>query len=1545
MAMERGGRAAKIGNSYERLFAVRRALDVIAGELVSIQWEALGDDEHGVDLWVTAHTGSRTAYQAKRENASTGYWTVGALHEEGILANAQYQLNRDPTNHFRFVSSCNVQHVNDLADFSQRANDDPEAFYQHQVLSNAHRARAFRALLQHWSLDSESPNGRAHAFQMLQRLAFVVFDRQDRSLAEVRVVAAMLLDAEPATSIEVLGGVLDAHLGDILYVDQLRTLLAERGVHFRRLEGDPRVESGVRTLQNVFDTQLAEGLIAGVPIARAESDQLVSLLLAPQPPQIVFTVGDSGSGKSIVLHNAVRELRRANVPYLPVRLDSKRPSHSPLRFGVDVLSLPASPVSTLRALAGDRRAVLVLDQLDALRMTSVHSHSVWQTCRDLIEEALGHPNITVLLACRTFDLENDPLISSWRHSLSSRPTYSETIVKVAELPSEAVSALLQTIDINFTSMAPREQALLRSPGILALWWSMAISGSIPAEVASRTDLLRRFMIHKRRQAAIEGDLSDGSISDALAAFVHHMNGEGALTVHELVFPEHSKAVNAMCSVGLLHRDGRKLQFAHQSYFDHLLAESVARACLRDKLDPLDWILSDQSLFRRDQFRQLLELLRDASPPDHASLLSRLADDARIRFHVKHLLLGLLGKEVAPRDYELRFIEDLLNSPTLRENTFSSVLFGKIAWFDALDSKGQLARWLATWTDDAQLAALITFLRSVMSERGAAIDRLLSPYWQAGPAWAARLEKLATYDPADDCPSLFAERLRNIRSGRWTLHQFTLSSMAERTPDRLVPALDAFYAHWMNSLQTALTDANKAPPEWALEQVPPSESVHSVVRAHSITSFPLLSGSLRILHIFKQAAAPHGHASSRWWKLRSTLDEAIKTTQELLVSAIHGLTVDQPNATREMLEWPQHLVAGLEFAIIDGLIAGPDKHADNAIEWLLAHSYRFELGNGHDRLYWEPAVRLIRRFAPLCSRRRYADLEDAILRYHHDSERHGLERQLERLLAGYSGPSCWGRGQLHLLSALPPARISQLASERLTTWLAKFSDPANDLPLDGLGFCRVRSPVPDGPALGRLPDSEWLRIVKTDWPDEDRSLRVRRGKGFVESSVGQFSQDLSAAARCNPRRFASLALRMPPKSKPAFFARLLSAIEDVRPPDNSVEWQAASESEIEAIIQHVGLCSDPEYVMAVCRIVRSRRGAVWSGAIRDRILSWASHPHPDPNDFTVRSNSGPNGSMEPDIAATACNCVRGVVSEAIAQLCWDKPNWIPAMLPTIRTLLQDAHVSVRFEAAGICVPLLNFDRFLATELLIITCAHDDDRVLVSPGVHRAISYLRWSHFPEIEPVLLRMARSPIDKVAQEGCSWVTVCHLTQKVLASLAEETARGSLPQRMGVVDALLDCYPSLEPSAGVREALTAYFDDASEEVRNAAAQVFYRKDVFDQPDAPELARAFVQSRAFPENPEDLIRQLEDSSADLSRFSHVILAATDRVAGELSPQTRDFTTRMPFVGDDLSKLLFRLYEQSYRVNPELNKACLDRWDLMLQHRVGMTERYLTQLDM
>ncbi|MBW5446510.1 hypothetical protein GE107_10605 [Cohnella sp. CFH 77786] len=176
MALERGGRADKLGNRYEGLWVAEKTLDILDGKARSILIEALGDDEKGTEFWLELNNGKRQAHQCKVRNASKESWSISDLGTNGVLQNLKFQLDRTENHEFVFVSGVPVTILGDICDSARNSDGNSETFYNHQIVSLGRpRMKAFEDFCTQLSLNKDEPLDRETAFSYLCRTRIVLF--------------------------------------------------------------------------------------------------------------------------------------------------------------------------------------------------------------------------------------------------------------------------------------------------------------------------------------------------------------------------------------------------------------------------------------------------------------------------------------------------------------------------------------------------------------------------------------------------------------------------------------------------------------------------------------------------------------------------------------------------------------------------------------------------------------------------------------------------------------------------------------------------------------------------------------------------------------------------------------------------------------------------------------------------------------------------------------------------------------------------------------------------------------------------------------------------------------------------------------------------------------------------------------------------------------------------------------------------------------------------------------------------------------------------
>jgi len=1531
MAVEPGGRANKLGNEYERLWGVLQLLHVIGGEATSVLPEALGSDEKGVDIWVRQIDGKRVGYQCKRENGTKGKWSITDLARERILENAKFQLNRGDEYCFGFVSSDPAPVLSDLCERTKRCNNDPAMYSRYSVTTSAAHSEAFKQMSGYLGFDTSKPHDQARIFDFLSRTEIVTFDRGRPAKEEVRAWARLTVEGNPQTVVSELGDFLFKKIGNELYGDCIRKHLREQGFQPRNLSGNPELFRSIERLQERFRRSFL--LIGNKPISRPETTQLLDHLNSNEGPRILCIHGRAGDGKSGVLYELTEKFHSKGTPFLPIRLDSLPPSKTPDYFGRQVCSLPSSPAACLKAVAGDRKATLILDQLDAIRWTSAHASGAWDVCEELIEEALVYQNLSVIVACRTFDLSDDPRIKRWK-------TQKKVVhIKIGELPEDEAKKIVSEHGQDWTGLNFRQKKLLQSPQCLYLWTILQDSGR-PFCFHTATDLMRAYWEDLRGNKIPTLRVSVDDCNAVLEAVVSYMDDQGKQAAPTGLASQLPKARNALISLNVFAVAEGRITFRHQSYLDYLIAERILRKVFAGKGSVIDWLReTNQSLFRRDQLRQILVLLRDQESAIYENTIREIIERDDIRFHLKHLALSLFGHCDPPTEAETNFILKLLEIPEWQKHVIDQVLWNKPAWFEAMDHRGIIENWLCSENDE-QINLAINMMQAISPKHGHRIAKRLRKFEKESSPWSERLGSLFGFsDPAKEPRDLFALRLRLMLRGSSIRSYFNWEKLSESDAKRCITLFKFSVLQLIDSYRDF-------PSEVSEDKLPFSGSfrwsdIQHIARAAEKVASYTWKGLVRcmtnrrdlIVSAIKQFHRYDDEDISRMQN-KFRLPEILLASEKILAAACQVLAKKQPGEFAEELEVAFDLLPkDLQRAAVEAMIAAPDDWSDDAITWLCDHPACFELGRSTGSSRWEPALKVIERFSPCCSEGVFQRLEETVLAYQDPNLRSSFEWQRESLRANRIVGNCFGRAQHVLLPAIPRERLSSKAKSLLRQWDRKFQlFPLYNGPRSQGRW--VSSPIPRE-ALPRVTDKQWLRIIERDWSKRRFRWKQMGADHVGEANHEQFARDMREMARWQPQRFAKLSLRIPKEAYSGYLDAIVSALDSAGPPKPQTEsgkpstwqstladlWEPATGDQIEAVLDHVGFSDNHDQAISYCRLIEARTDANWSPRVLKRLIRYATeHPDPATKEFSV-SSTGPNGEVRPDILTSAINCVRGCAAEAIHRLLFLQPNLFDTFL------------------------LLNIDKDTAIDLFARACELDDDRILEVRYANDFIAYAWHSHLDHLEPIIERMMNSDNPQVASHGAAWATGAWLQTGRMESWMSTCKSGSVPQRKGVADVASDWIRNEDFTQKCIELLEGFFNNDSSEVRGKAGSVFRGDDILHRSEVIALSQRFVDTIAFDDDPGRLLSSLESYTGNLKSYAETLLKACEKFSGELAEASRDFSTSIAGDTRELAILMLRLYQQSQDSGDrELQMKCLDAWDMIIRSRVGGLYGVLEKID-
>lgn len=1188
-----GGEADKLGNKYEGAWAVRHALYCIVESTRSLTAEDIHEDIGQGSEFTYISGGLTEVHQLKRQHGNNNYWSIKALVGMGIFEAAAKHVAAGRHYHFASLIPCGP--LKELAERARKSADLP-AFTQSWLTDE------LRTAFDQLSAAEVLGNAKA-AWNALRGMWFEVHDEGD-VIRVNSMLAELSLEGAPGHLISVaIGDVLLDNLGRCLTRTELLEQLAQHGITPLAAGARASAHEQVCAVTGSWSGTVQRELLQP-PIERAEVAQLTRAL---ETNRLGLILGTAGGGKSSVLEQAVASLRESGAEVLALRLDRVGPFASTIDLGRQ-LGLDTSPAAALALAANGRDAYLVLDQLDAVSLASGRMPQSFDVVMDLIGEALSVAGVRVILACREFDVENDHRI----RALTGRSDMRK--VQVGLLPTETVKAAVERMGLDPALLTTKQLALLQTPLHLVLLNSIA-GQSDALSFQSKGSLFAAFWERKRQSAKARRD--GVRFNDTLARVANAASDRQMLSVPIEVLDEDDlfDDANVLVSEHVLARDGDRIAFFHESFFDYAFArewvsrgESLVEFLLRD----------EQELFRRAQVRQILQHLHEREPERFLQELEALLTRADIRFHIKETALAVFANLPTPTSAEVDLaLRVAATKPSWEDRLWQQLR--RAQWFNQFHKDGIITAWLDSAEDELKARA-INLMLSGAKEQGDDVARLLearstAPEYLDWMRWVLRSADVHTNR------RLFDLLLAAVRDGAYEEAEqelwLAVHDLAKHQPAWAVELLQARLVDHVSAL--ALNAEGKvkalAVNEYgAIELV--RESATAEPRAFVETIVPYL---LSVMAATEYQTCDDTPFRDRHFTYRfpdndrydRELDDALLSATTRSLQALVRTESETLRPMLEILAADPHEAA--QFLLYRALAAGEDTFADWAAELLLQDAGRLDCGYVSDG-HWV-AREVVKAIAP--------HVDDAV--------HHRLEDQFRDLRNPYERGLSFGRTAFTFLSALEESRLSQDGARRLQEYRRKFNQDAPSAP-QGIVGGTVVSPI-DADAMTKMTDSQWLdAMAKHDKDDHDWDT--------LKGSARELSHLLRAQIPSDPGRFARLALQMAADLNPAYGDAILMGFGDA-PTD-------ADADSVFAAIMHIaslGHADNDRWLGTALRPHLREAPLELVKLVLDRALH-STHPT-DNKPVFIRSNG--DDRRADSLHMNGINTTRGSLAESLGDL--------------------------------------------------------------------------------------------------------------------------------------------------------------------------------------------------------------------------------------------------------------------------------------------------------
>lgn len=1477
-----GGPADKAGNSYERRWTVFALINLLGGRATTLRIEVPGDDGVGSEFRLMVE-GIAEWHQAKRQRAA-GPWTVNALATEGVLPPWQTILNRG--DRCAFASSTGADELRELADRARSAQSWDE--FDTEFLAAAAVRAGFERLQRAWpDLPDEG------VFASLQRVTVWTIGESELAGWIDDRLRALVTGTESATVAAVLAQLADDSVHRELSAADVWTYLARHGVAPGNLDRDAKVVRLVADSADAYLARLRPLYIGGQELHRAEADTATGHL---DGGRRTILAGAAGAGKSVVAGQVVAIARQRHWPVFVVSADRLPDAATTTQLGME-LGLPESPAAVLAAVAAGGDALLVIDQLDAVSVTSGRHPERLGLISDLLREARSYPRLRALLACRQFDIDNDRALRALTHEDDA------AVVSVSNLDEAQIRQLLGDAGLATAVPAPLMR-LLAVPLHLALYVELALAGvSDLASARTLTQLYDRYWNAKRAVCRQARGGTDQWLP-VIERLVERMNDRQELSVPEPVVDDLDQQVKIMASEGVLTVGQGRVTFFHETFFDHCFARHFVTKSdsLRDLLTR-----SEQDLFRRAQVRQILAFERGADVTAYLADLRWLLSSPDVRLHIKALVVALLDTLPNPTSQEWQLLRPLAGDPQspLHLRLWQAVR-NNPGWFPVLDADGTWATFLRAGGELADRA--IWALTGCAADHAARVIELLADLppevWPSRRRWfllvadvhLARelVDLLITAINAGEFDTLdtgLGHTLRQLAEAQPAWGAEVLAAFIHRaTADEAANPFDPSGRFRGLSHEGAEVHAiaNGAPADFVDRLLPPLlDAVHANARPDWQGS-ELVRDALWSHHIYR------GHLS-----LSDNLYQAMGDALARLAET------DPPQAATVFTRLRAEPYESAALLLARGYTGNPAAFADEATDWLAATPGARRLGYS-DAVAWVTRE-LVAAISPHCSPPSFDQLVDALLYY-----APGYERT-------YRGVRARGITELCLLNGIGPGRRPARVERRLAELSRKFNR-TDVAPPQGVTGGGVPPPIPEDRAR-RMSDSHWLTAMRHYGVSESTNWR----NGELVGDAWDQAQVLETLTKEDPERFARLLLRIPAGTAEAYVAAILRGLADAR--------------------------VDHDLLLEVCRHAQRVGGSetnswlvrlIWAhaaGPLDDELIEMvAAVATADFDPGTREPDEGGNGGR---IDSAALSSTRGAAALAIGNLLAEEPARLPLFEPALRRLVADPQPEVRAAAVAAIRPLLSSAPDLALAMFHEAVHDAPGELLGSRYVeHFLRNAVQRKRYGDVTEELQQMLAEPNDESRQTAArQLVLAAYYDPKLDNDVNALLTSADDATRAAAVTVFADNITYVPRRDRTIAVLSACLHDPAKDVRDAAERAFYGLGDHPLADYAPLIAAFADSPALADGAAAALHTLESSRQPLPStildVCEAFVAAHQRDIGDVSTAA---------AGEVMYVVRLTLRMHAQHTDPDVRRRCLDLIDQLVVLRSHNIESDLDTIE-
>jgi len=683
----KGGSAGSIGYDYQTWFIACKLVDVFFDENTQLQPEALIVNKQIinannlstsniikkaiVDDVIVYRNNIPTYFNIKYIAPSVNKWSVSALHSQGVLKQIVAQFKENGKEKIIFVSQSPCNLIENIFD---RIKKSPNAKGIKLLLRSKQNENEYKLFKKYTGLTDN---------QTLKLSKIVEFERgydtEDYKKLILRNFKNEVLNKDGvANSLYQLAKEACNHNKLVSKSDIIEWLEIDK-IFGKSILFPSQIIKKFKSISSILinwaDTF---GNLDGTHIERNETLQILEWIKKPlnnKEKQILLFVGNAGNGKTVILKDVLKNLQNEDIPVVGLKADFYAASdYAELK---SQLNIEEDFEKLLSTLAAKGETVLLIDQIDALSQTLSSKRDSVNFYYKLINRLSFIPNLRIIISCRIYDLNFDPILQQFER---------EEKITLGNLEKEQIEFVLRKMGLEIKDLPKSLLEILGNTQNLNIFCSIYDEELRLDELHTLQDLYGELWTRKiTNRQSYKYDLIG-----LLTEISDEMYRIQKLSLARNYFEDkYSTQLRYLISEGILINEKKSIQFFHQSFFDYCFARIFVHS---DKNLYEHSVSRHQGLFVRSQIKQVMSYLRGTNQRDYLIQLENFLKSTKVRHHIKLMIINQLGFEEMPLTQEWSLVKKyIFRNRLLTRHFLESTHNSK--WLEKLNGERLVEKYL------------------------------------------------------------------------------------------------------------------------------------------------------------------------------------------------------------------------------------------------------------------------------------------------------------------------------------------------------------------------------------------------------------------------------------------------------------------------------------------------------------------------------------------------------------------------------------------------------------------------------------------------------------------------------------------------------------------------------------------------------------------------------------------------------------------------------------------------------------------------------------